>query len=160
MYIIKDTQFKHDRYLGGGGNQNSRENADEFKTLKDVCKELIAYHENDNDMTAEKELLKQGNIDQCMLELSYFEWLPIDLENFKQCIHCREWIEKTKLQYKHVVLCNNCINIINPVKKNTEITKKEKDLLLQLLRQARRGKELNHKVFSMIIDLELKLSNI
>ena len=66
MYKIKDSQFS-DRYFGGDQGVI-------FKDLKEVCEQLISYHDNDCCMEIEQELLDKGKIKECWNELSFFEW--------------------------------------------------------------------------------------
>lgn len=63
-YRIRDLQFK-DRYFAEGEIFNSK---------KDVCEQLISYHEVENDMSMEETLLRKGKIDECWDLLSDFEW--------------------------------------------------------------------------------------
>ena len=62
-YKIIDRQ--NDSYFSGGA---------EFNGLKEACEQLISYHEIDNDMSVEEELLKQGKIKECWKSLSYLDW--------------------------------------------------------------------------------------
>lgn len=64
MYRIKDKQFNC-RYLAGGST---------FNTKKEACEQLIDFHSNDCDMSAEQKLLDKNKIDECWRELEYFEW--------------------------------------------------------------------------------------
>ena len=49
-------------------------NGEEFNTLKKVAEQLIDFHSIDCDMKAEKKLLKEGKIKECIDELEMFEW--------------------------------------------------------------------------------------
>ena len=58
MYKIKDNQI--DRYFADG---------ETFKTKKEICEQLISYHENDCNMKVEKKLLKENRINDCLIAL-------------------------------------------------------------------------------------------
>jgi hypothetical protein len=72
-YRIRDLQFDC-RYFAGGKL---------FESLKDVCEQLIDYHEADCIMEVEKELLEKGKIEECWEQLSCFEWGLEEVKNYQ-----------------------------------------------------------------------------
>jgi O-phosphoseryl-tRNA(Cys) synthetase len=67
MYKIRDLQFDYSRYFGGDEGIT-------FKTKKEICEHLIAYHSIDCDMVEEQKLFDQGKIKECLEALCQFEW--------------------------------------------------------------------------------------
>ena len=72
MYKIKDLQFDCGRFFGGDEGIT-------FKTKKEICEQLIAYHSIDCDMQEEQKLLNKGKIVECLNALCDFEWEVIKI---------------------------------------------------------------------------------
>ena len=78
-YKIKDLQCE-DRFFGGDNrNDLGGHNGIIFNSLKEICEQLISYHEADFNMELEKKLLKENKINKCLNELSFFEWEVIKI---------------------------------------------------------------------------------